>query len=200
MHPVDVRTSLIRDIPYKGLMTAARRMIEIDVDVHRVIERGRQAFGESENDILRRLLLPARSRRAGPQSEAPPGAPRGASGAPRSRGLWSVEMAGRRIPAANLKHAYRILLRELAVAHPHFLEAFAGETGRARRFVARTPAALYGRSPHLARKHAVPLADGWYFDSNLSAQQVASRARIAARLCGLHYGSDVRIFDNFREI
>ena len=89
---------------------------------------------------------------------------------------------------ANLKQAYRILLRELAMAHPHFLEAFAGEKGRARRFVARVPAALYGRSPHLARRHAEPLAGGWYFDSNLSAEQVARRARIAARLCGLCYG------------
>lgn len=182
-------------------MTGGSRTIEIDVEVHRAIERARQALGESENDILRRLLLlPTRGRRAGPGTEASPGAPRGASGAPRSRGLWSVEMAGRRIPATNLKQAYRILLRELAVAHPHFLEAFAEEAGRGRRFVARTPETLYGRSPHLARRHAVPLADGWYFDSNLSAEQAAKRARIAARLCGLHYGSDVRILDNLREI
>jgi hypothetical protein len=182
------------------MMTGSCRTIGIDVEVHRAIERGREALGESENDILRRLLLPARGRRAGPRAKAGPGTPRRLSGTPRSRGSWSVEMAGRRIPAANLKQAYRILLRELAVAHPHFLEAFAEEAGRGRRFVARTPAALYGRSPHLARRHAVPLADGWYFDSNLSAEQAAKRARIAARLCGLHYGSDVRILDNLREI
>ena len=71
--------------------------------------------------------------------------------------------------------------------------------GASRRFVARTPAALYDKSPHLAR-HAEPLVDGWYFDSNLSAARVAKLARIAARLCGLHYGSDVRILDNLREI
>ena len=174
-------------------------MIEIDVHVHRAIERARETLGENENDILSRLLLAGRGRHVARRVQAAPGKPRGASGAPRSRGLWSVEIAGRRIPAANLKHAYRILLRELAVAHPHFLEAFAAEAGRARRFVARAPAALYGRSPHLAR-HAAPLIDGWYFDSNLSAEQVARRARIAARLCGLLYGSDVRILDNLREI
>jgi len=44
-----------------------------------------------------------------------------------------------------------------------------------------------------------PLA-GWYFDSNVSADQVGKRARIAARLCGLHYGPDVWILDNLREI
>jgi len=170
------------------------RQVEIDLDVHRAIERARAALGESDNDILRRLLLapggkPAK--RAVPQARA--------SGAVRSRGLWSVEIAGRRLPAANLKQAYRLLLRELAAAYPHFLEDFAREKERTRRFVARLPADLYGRSPHLAR-HAQPLGGSWYFDSNLSAVQIAKRARIAARLCGLHYGSDVRILDNLKEI
>ena len=174
-------------------MTTSFRQIAIDLDVHRLIERQRRAFGESENDILRRLLVPARGDAAG----AP--AARGAAAALRSRGLWSVEIGGRRIPAANLKDAYRALLRALAAAHPHFLEAFADEKGRTRRYVARTPAALYGRSAHLAR-HAEPLVQGWYFDSNLSAARAGKLARVAARLCGLFYGPDIRILDNMREI
>ena len=175
---------------------AEHRPIGIDVDVHRAIERQRLSLAERENDILRRILLPPRGTAAA--------SPRPAAGAgrasPRSRGLWSVEIGGRRIAAANLKHAYRRLLCELAAACPHFLEAFAEEKERTRRFVARTPAALYGRSPHLARRHAEPLTGGWYFDTNLSAAQIAKRARAAARLCGLHYGPDVRILDNLREI
>jgi len=172
------------------------RRIEIDLDVHRAIEAARHALGESENEILRRLLLPARRARPRPRDAR---ADARAIAAPRSRGLWSVEICGRRIPAGNLKDAYRVLLRELAAAHPDFLGAFAEERTFGRRFVARSPAALYGRSPHLAR-HAQGLGAGWWFDSNLSAGQVAKRARIAARLCGLHYGSDVRILDNFREL
>jgi len=172
------------------------RRIEIDLDVHRAIEAARRALGESENEILRRLLLPARSARPRPRGA---GAGARAGAAPRSRGLWSVEICGRRAPAANLKDAYRVLLRELAAAHPDFLAAFAEERTFGRRFVARSPAALYGRSPHLAR-HGQRLGDGWWFDSNLSAGQVARRARIAARLCGLHYGSEVRILDNLKEI
>lgn len=177
-------------------MNGQRRTIEIDIGVHRAIERARLALGESENDILRRLLVRGRTGKpfAGPR--AGPARPPGPS---RGRGLWTVEIAGRRIPAASAKQAYRILLRELAAAHPHFLEAFAEERGRSRRFVARTPAALYGKSAHLAR-HAEPLVQGWYFDSNLSAARVARLARIAVRLCGLHYGSDVRILDNLREL
>lgn len=177
---------------------AAFREIGIDVDLHRAIERARLSFGESENDILRRLLLTAAGKRPGRLPAA--GRAGAARAEPRRRGLWTVEIGGRRIAAANLKHAYRTLLNELYAAHPHFLEAFAGESARGRRFVARVPAELYGRSPHLAERHAEPLVGGWYFDSNLSAEQVARRARIAARLCGLYYGPDVRILDNLREI
>ena len=175
------------------------RPIEIDVAVHRAIERARLALGESENDILRRLLLAPGRAALGAATAAARGRAPAVPGAPRSRGLWSVEIGGRRLPAANLKQAYRTLLRELAAAHPQFLAAFAGEAGRARRYVARSAAELYGRSPHLAR-HAEPLVDGWYFDSNLSTARAARLARIAARLCGLHYGSDVRILDNLKEI
>lgn len=164
-----------------------------------MIERARLGLGESANDILRRLLAPGhrgRSRASSASEDA--GAKTG--GPSRSRGLWSVEIAGRRIPAANLKSAYRVLLRELDAAHPHFLAAFADEKTFGRRYVARTPTALFVRSPHLARRHAAAIGDGWYFDTNVSAGQVARRARIAARLCGLHYGSDVRILDDLREI
>jgi len=177
------------------------RPIGIDVDVHRAIERARVALGENENEILRRLLLPARGapRRARSTCEDSAGAPAG-GGPSRRRGLWSVEIGGRRIPAANLKHAYRLLLRELDAAYPHFLASFADEKTFGRRYVARTPAALYARSPHLARRHAAPIGKGWYFDGNVSADQVSRRARVAAQLCGLFYGSDVRILDNMREI
>ena len=183
-------------------MTTGFRQIVIDLDVHRLIERQRRSFGESENEILRRLLVSARGDAAGAlpaRGHAGDAPARGAAAPLRSRGLWSVEIGGRRIPAANLKDAYRTLLRRLAAAHPHFLDAFADEKGRTRRYVARTPAALYGRSAHLAR-HAEPLVEGWYFDSNLSAARAGKLARVAARLCGLFYGPDVRILDNMREI
>lgn len=180
-------------------MPQGLRSIAIDVEVHRAIEHARVAFGETENEILRRLILPARGVRPRPRpAREAGGAPAG--GPPRRRGLWSVEIGGRRIAAANLKQAYRLLLRELDAAYPHFLASFAGEKTFGRRYVARTPAGLYARSPHLARRYAAPIGDGWYFDANVSAGQVSRRARVAARLCGLCYGSDARILDNMREI
>lgn len=173
------------------------KQIEIDVDVNRAIEQARRSFSETENDILRRLLVgdvvdrpsPSR-RRVRALTEAQT----------RSRGLWSVEVKGERTPASNMKAAYRALLLKLDEVSPGFLEQFASERARSRRFVARKPTDLYDSSPHLADEHAQPLKDGWYFDTNLSTEQVATRARVASRIAGLLYGRDVRLLDNFREI
>ncbi len=172
--------------------------VAIDGEVRSLIERHRRFSSESENDILRRIL-PLVPRAAAPRvslaaaaSPPPPGT--------RTRGQWAVEVEGERIAAANLKSAYRILLEALDRLHPNFLALFAEEQGRRRRFVARTPAALYSASPHLAKRHAVPLAPGWWFDSNVSTVQVARRARLAARICGLRYGTQLRILEGSREI
>ena len=175
------------------------RRIEIDEEVGRLIERHRRSGSESENGILRRVLgLAAPVRESAPSlavsaAEPPPGT--------RRRGQFTVEVSGERLPAANLKSAYRTLLEALDSRFPDFLESFAEEhKQRRRRFVARTAASLYPASPHLAKRHAEPLGAGCFFDSNVSTVQVARRARIAARLCGLRYGSDVRILEALREI
>ena len=174
------------------------KQVGIDVDVNRIVEQHRRSFSESVNDILRRILplVPLAAAPAAPSCDAAaPAAP-----GTRSRGQWTVEIQGQRIPAPNLKSAYRTLLEALSERFPDFLTDFSREKGRSRRFVARSPGDLYGASPHLARKHAEPLHDGWYFDTNLSEAQVVSRARIAARLCKLHYGVDLRLLEKLREV
>lgn len=168
--------------------------IDVDPEVQRAIERHRRVPSESENDILRRVLAIAAWAPRRPVLETP-----GPTGT-RRRGQWAVELLGETIPAANLKAAWRTLLDALDVRFPEFLSDFAEEEGRTRRFVARSPGELYAAAPHLARRHAEPLAGGWYYDSNVSAAQVARRARIAARLCGLRYGRDLRILESLREI
>lgn len=173
--------------------------IEIDLEVNAVIEGQRRSFGESPNAILRRLLLeaPVRPRigSSGDVHALEPSYP-----GERVTGRWTVELNGARTAASNLKGAYRTLLLLLHARDGQFLQAFAQERARARRFVARRPEDLYLNSPDLARDHAKPLDDGWYFDTNLSTDQVARRARIAARLAGLKYGRDVRILNNMEEI
>lgn len=192
-------TLLISKHPYKGKTSKMSRLkqIGIDVDVHRAIEQERQSFSETENDILRRLLLgeiPSR------KNAIVKGSRIAAADSVRARGLWSVDVGGERISAANMKEAYRTLLLKLDEVSPNFIERFASERARSRRFVARKPTDLYDSSPHLADEYAQPLKDGWYYDTNLSTEQIAKRARVAARIAGLSYGREVRLLDNLREI
>lgn len=173
------------------------KQIGIDIDINGVIEKHRRAFSESENDILRRLLL-ADAPRAdlGEPSKSAKTAP----SPPRQRGLWTVEVNGERTPAQNLKGAYKALLLALHRLDTAFLQRFSLEQSRSRRFVARHPRQLYLSSPGLAKDFAEPLADDWFYDTNLSSDQVARRIRVAARLCGLNYGRDIRILNNLLEI
>lgn len=175
------------------------KQVGIDVETNRMIEQHRRSFAESTNEILQRILPlvapPAPSADSSAARHATP-----PTAGTRARGQWTVEIQGERIPAANLKSAYRSLLEALSAGHAGFLAQFSEEKGRSRRFVARAPGQLYAASPHLAERHAERLPNGWYFDSNLSTAQVAKRARVAARICGLRYGADVRILENLREI
>lgn len=171
------------------------KQIGIDVDVNRAIEQARESFGETENDILRRLLITDQRRIA-----RKPNAVQQAFEAMRSRGLWCVEVKGERFPAANMKEAYKTLLLKLADRSEDFLDDFAGERSRSRRFVAKSPSDLYDTSPHLASDHAQLLTEDWYFDTNLSTEQVATRARIAARVAGLRYGDEIKLMENLRTI
>ena len=178
---------------------AEMRTIEIDLDVNAAIESERRSFKETPNDILRRrLLLDQGSSRAARSSE-PDFVSSGQPGE-RITGRWTVQLGEKRVPTSNLKAAYRTLLLLLQERHPNFLEAFSQERARARRYVARAPRDLYLSSPDLAKHHAKPLVGGWFFDTNLSTDQVARRARVATRLCGLRYGRDVRILNNLEEI
>lgn len=175
------------------------KTVEIDLEVNAAIESARRSFQESANDILRRCLLSGTGGGHGMKTsnvqldvtEEPGG---------RITGRWAVELEGKRVSMSNLKAAYRTLLLLLKERNPDFLQAFSEERARARRFVARAPKDLYLNSPDLAKHHAKPLTEGWYFDTNLSTDQVARRARIAARLCGLRYGRDVCILNNLEEI
>jgi len=174
------------------------KQIGIDVEVNRVIEGHRRSFSETPNEILRRLLpsdLPDRSPQARPVSSAAI-----ESESLRRRGRWSVERGSKRIAAGNLKDAYRSALLLLNEEFPDFLGRFAEQQARSRRFVAKSPSDLYLASPRLARHHAKPLVDGWFFDTNLSTDQVARRVRIAARICGIRYGADVRLLNNLEQI
>jgi hypothetical protein len=178
-----------------------RREIAVDLDVHRVIENSRETFSESENDILRRLLLPQPKKETNSliRNETRP-APATRGTVTRSRGLWSIQIKDERIAAESMIDAYRLLLIRLGKLVPGFFDRLALEGNKRRRLIARSAGELYISSPHLTRDHAQHLTDDWFFDTNLSTEQVAQRARIAARVAGLTYGRDVRLLDNMREV
>jgi negative regulator of replication initiation len=175
------------------------KQIEIDVDVNGAIEGHRRSFEESPNDILRRLLGVEVAEAVALEGRRGAVEPPGQTGE-RTTGRWTVRLGESRIAAANLKGAYRTLLLLLEERDPGFLDKFSNERARSRRFVARSPEDLYLASPKLAKQHAKPLTDGWFFDTNLSTDEVARRARIAARVSGLAYGRDVELTNNFQPI
>lgn len=168
---------------------AKYKQIGIDVEVSRAIEANRLSFSETENDILRRMVTFEEPQRRPSPTLNLPTLPQGT----RNRGAWSVVINEEKSAAGSLKSAYQTMLLSLAGQDPSFLEKFSTRRGRTRFFVSKRPEALYGNSPHLAADFAKPLTDGWYFDSNLSLQQIAQRARVAAEVSGLRYGVDLYI-------
>ena len=69
------------------------------------------------------------------------------------------------------------------------------EGSERRRWVARSPEALFVTAPHLASEHAHQIAPDWYIDTNVSRAQIMARLTVAARLAGYAYGEDVRVVD-----
>lgn len=178
---------------------ARMKEILIDVEVNRVIEASRRSFAESENEILRRLLIELPQQPGSPaivavtQIEVPNFGSRG-------RGRWQVKFGEEAVSATNLKDAYCNLLRLADQRDKQFLQTFSAYKARTRRYVARNGRDLYLSAPHLAQQHAIELVPGWFVDGNLSTEQVAKRARAAALAAALFYGTDVWIKDGGRTI
>ncbi len=182
---------------------AELRQILVDLDVNRAIEANRQSFSESENDILRRMVLKA-SEAANvtvpvaalvPVTDLDP--PQFGS---RKMGHWQAGLLGKVVAATSLKDAY---CKYVLLAHQHdggFLGRYAKLKGKTRRFVARVPQSLYLKSPHLAKDHAIELIPGWFVDGNLSESQIGQRVRAAARELGIAYGKDAWIREATRTI
>jgi AraC-like DNA-binding protein len=176
------------------------KRIGIDLDVNRVIEAHRRSFEESENDILRRLLLADATEVDATNGLSLVTDLDVASFGMRNRGFWQVAWDSKVVGATSLKDAYCQLLVMANTAVPNLLDRLASERARSRRYVARQPGDLYLSSPHLAKDHAIEVVPGWFVDLNLSEAQVAKRARVAARLAGLAYGSAVWIRNSGRTI
>lgn len=171
------------------------KSVDVDVEIHKVIEAERRSFDESENNILRRLLLGDSRKSTHEKPEKPTliGAP--LSVGKRRTGNWSVEIFSKRIDAKNLKEAYATFVFELSQSQSNLLETLANISLGSRQIVANTPKGLYPKSPHLAepsRNNFCKIGD-WYLDLNLSEAQAASRLRRIASEAGVNYGSEAAV-------
>ena len=155
------------------------RQIGIDLDVHRVIENGRQSFDEDQNAILRRLLAIDASP---PKGTRPSLVPR----QPRSSGAYSLLLGTQPIEANSLKELLRRVILKAEQFRPGTIERIAAmPTPRGRFVVAGSANQLYPNAPHLAGL-AEKLGSGdWWYDTNVGRKQVQAYMKVIARLLDL---------------
>ena len=157
--------------------------IEIDIDVHRAMERQRTSFDQSPNDILREVFKLPATQTPDPPSIRPV----------RKMGNHGFVLLGEETQAHSLKEAYMVCLRKLAELDEKFLERLAQERTRSRKIIALRPEQLYLRNPHLAEDFAQRLTGPWWVDLNLSRVQVEQRLSIACSVAGLSFGQDLKL-------
>ena len=111
----------------------------------------------------------------------------------RRSGVFAIEFAGQADTYPNLRALLIGTLRRLAEGKEDFLPQLAEEKGRTRRLVARKPTDLFPEGkPHLAEKGAAPLIDGWWVNTNNSADAVKSWLRRAFKVAGIDPAREVR--------
>ena len=162
---------------------AQTKKIEIDIDVHRAMERQRTSFDQSPNDILREVFKLPTTRIPAPPSTRPV----------RNMGNHGFVLLGEETQAPSLKEAYMACLRKLAELDENFLERLAQERTRSRKIIALRPEQLYFRNPHLAKDFAQRLTGPWWVDLNLSRAQVEQRLSVACGVAGLSFERDLQL-------
>ena len=165
--------------------------VSLSLATYKAIEAQRLSFGESHDAIIRRALAD----RSGRRSQAAGRAALLARGAPRKRGRVRVTLFGREQDAFNLRDAYLVIITALTRHKASLLQLLANEGSTRRRWVARSPEALFVTAPHLAAEHAHKIAPDWFIDTNVSRAQIIARLTVAARIAGYSFGEDVRIIE-----
>ena len=99
-------------------------------------------------------------------------------------------------PVMNLKEAYLVILTALVRHKASLFQLLAVEGNARRRWIAPSPEALFGTSPHLAARHAHQIAPNWFVDTNVSRGQIIARLTVACRIAGKRYGNDVSIVES----
>lgn len=107
----------------------------------------------------------------------------------------TLVLRGKDYPYKNAKEAMFIILRELAMTDPSFLERCSQHPdaqGRKRRYIARSVSELYPDRPDLREKHK-ELPGGWKLATNLNNVLKMTIIRLATEVAGLKFGKDVKV-------
>lgn len=139
----------------------------------------RRRAGETLESVIARVLkdaLRAQER------------PRGPEMARRKR--FRVVLLGEAYQVATARDVLVTALQRLQGLDPQVLPALSHKTGRTRRIVASTPAALYPGRPDLA-KHSYRLEEDWWVGTNYSTRDIDRIVRLACSIAGLEFGADL---------
>jgi hypothetical protein len=109
----------------------------------------------------------------------------------RRTGNYWVEIKGRRTDCYSLKELLAAGLRVLEEDRPGTLEKLSHIKPRSRRIVAPDPKHLFDK-PHLAKRYAEPLMDGWWYGTNNSALETNSWLERACSIAELRWGDDFK--------
>lgn len=147
-----------------------------------------QAAPEDKNfdQIIARLLQKTSdSDRDGTKSTSSPHYRRS-----RTRGQRSFTIFCEKYIASSAREVMTMVLKIFSGLDEKFLEKLSLERGRTRPIVCTSPEQLYPGSPHLAQQ-CYYVGHGYYVGTNYSETGIARILKIACRVAGIEYGSDL---------
>lgn len=170
---------------------AAQQSIEVDLELHKLIENARISLEESRRAIIVRALRGTTKHSQAEESAAYSVVPR----ASRSRGIYELCVFGESYKEGSLKGVLKTVLLKLADRDDGFLEAMSRiRTQRGRHIVARTPHEVYPGRPQLVKAGCAEQLDvRWYFDTNISKNGLKRYVELICDAAGVAYGSDVTL-------
>ena len=110
----------------------------------------------------------------------------------RSWARYRVTILGSTYPARNGRELQSMVIRTLA-DRANFLENLSAKRARVRRFLARTPEAIYPGRSDLARDKTYEVLPGWWIGTNSSCEDLERFMHAVCRSADLVYGKDLRV-------
>jgi mRNA-degrading endonuclease RelE of RelBE toxin-antitoxin system len=157
--------------------------VEVDLELHKAIERHRRSLDETHADIVRRLIT----------SEARPVSPidvpatelLGRVRRARRGGDYRVVVLGESLEAQSLKDILKKAVLHAESIKPGFIERLAAHrTRRGRRIVARKPDEIYPGNSQLVANCAEKLDQKWWYDTNVSYPQYQKYLTVLGQIGG----------------